>query len=814
METAIQLGAYGNRKSAGSRPLVHGRDSQGKLLKRPSRTAMQPGSGCWRNRNTGEGAVRHLGVPVRCPAVKELIEGWQARLARDLRGFADRGAEPTFEVDGNTVRAVWEVRGREQDALFQLDAAGSFRWVAGKEGSESYSSFLTSDGLADFAQLAAACKATIQHENYFVANDAIIEDAQGSRTEKLTPTALTGMVEETREHAEGLTSLFFLKGDAGAGKTTLLREATALQADRYLKGESNFLFFYVSAQGRELSNLRDAFSGELDDLRAAFTRDAIPTLARAGVLIPVVDGFDELLGTAGYTGAFSSLQTLLAELDALGTLVVSARSAFYDIEFLGRSGGRRGDAGMSITTVGLKPWSDDQLIDYLVQGRNNGDGAQVEAALANLKQSDRELLRRPFFASKFESFVQGQDGDGGGDLLEHLISAYIAREADKIVNANGDPVLPPDGHRHLFELAVGEMWESESRQLSVDDLRTVADLVSEEFNLDADQSSQLRAKVTSYAGFRPRTGNEATGANFAFEHEVYFDFFLGSALKRFLREDRFGELVAFLDKGVVPDSAIHAAVRALDGKGEFNPGLRRCAAGVTLDNRRRNLGALALAYAQDVEELTGITLQGLSFIDLSSGPAIYRRVTFNNCEFISVDLQDVEFDDCEAETSSFYLIKLNDSSRMDLRGLHPGINIRNLHHDPGGDVYAPAGIAALLARLGAPIDEETPDAPVYSDKAEALIELLERATRGYKRSTILYEGDQRLQALFGSPVWPDLKALLIKHGIITEEFRESRGANVPAYRLRVNVDELLIGQTSVDLPQSSTAGLWQDLRAL
>jgi NACHT domain len=746
--------------------------------------------------------------------MKELVEGWKARLARDLRGFADRGTEPSFETDGNTLRVVWEVRGKEQDALFDLDAGGSFRWVSGSDDDDSYAAFLTSEAMADFNQFAAACRATIPREGYFVASDALIEDAQGSRSEKLTPDALTEMADDARQHAEGLTNLFFLKGDAGAGKTTLLREATALQAERYLDGKSNFLFFYVSAQGRELSNLRDAFSGELDDLRAAFTRDAIASLARAGVLVPVVDGFDELLGTAGYTGAFSSLQSLLAELDALGTLVVSARSAFYDIEFLGRSG-RRGEAGMSTTTVGLKPWSDEQLQEYLVRGRTDSDAELVTEALGRLKPDDRELLKRPFFASQFESFVtqsEGVDGDVG--LLEHLITAYIDREAEKIVNSNGDPVLPPDGHRRLFELAVGEMWESESRQLSADDLRTVAELVSEEFGLDADQSSQLRAKVTSYAGFRPRAGQEASQASFAVEHEVYFDYFLGSAMQRFIRDGRMGELVAFLDKGVVPESAAHAAIRALDGEPGLDAALLRCSAGVTFDNRRRNLGGLVLAYAHDVQPLSGVTLQGLSFIDITAGTAKFHRVNFISCQFVDVDLQDAIFEDCEAETSSFYVIKLNDASRMDVRGLHPGINVQNIHHEPVGDVYAPASITALLERLGAPADEEKSEAPAYSEQAEELIALLERGTRAYKRSTILYEGDQRLQPLFGSTAWPDLKQLLIKHGIVVEESRESRGANVPAYRLRVNVDELLAGQTAKELPQSSTAALWQDLRSM
>jgi len=109
---------------------------------------------------------------------------------------------------------------------------------------------------------------------------------------------------------------------------------------------------------------------------------------------------------------------------------------------------------------------------------------------------------------------------------------------------------------------------------------------------------------------------------------------------------------------------------------------------------------LASAYAHDVEPLSDVTLQGLSFIDVTAGAAEFRRVQFNNCQFVGVDLQDAVFDECEAETSSFYVVKLNDASRMGIQGLHPGINVRNIHHEPSGDVYAPVSIASLLERLG------------------------------------------------------------------------------------------------------------------
>ena len=429
---------------------------------------------------------------------------------------------------------------------------------------------------------------------------------------------------------------FSLKGDPGAGKTTLLRETTALQANRYLAGDSSFLLFFVSAQGRELSNLRDAFSGELDDLRAAFTRDAVAALVRAGLLVPVVDGFDELLGTAGYSGAFSSLQSLLVELRGFGAVVVSARSAFYDVEFLGRSTSPANQADISITTVGLEPWTDEQLEEYL--SGNNDQPKLATDSLERLKPADRQLLNRPFFASHFPRFVAASvesGASGTGDLLEHLITAYIEREAEKIVDSSGEPVLPADGHRRLFELSAGEMWEMEARQLSVDDLRTLIELVAEEFELGADEAAQLATKITSYAGFRP--GGEAR-ADFSFEHEVYFDYFLACGIHRLLREGRIEDLEMSFDRGVVPETVAATAVRALSPTAGPDEALLRCSAGIRYENRRRNFGAILAAYAREVQPVEHAEIAGLDFVDLAFGDAHFKHVRFDHCQFLGVDL--------------------------------------------------------------------------------------------------------------------------------------------------------------------------------
>jgi hypothetical protein len=130
--------------------------------------------------------------------------------------------------------------------------------------------------------------------------------------------------------------------------------------------------------------------------------------------------------------------------------------------------------------------------------------------------------------------------------------------------------------------------------------------------------------------------------------------------------------------------------------------------------------------------------------------------------------------------------------------------------DPPGDVYAPAAIAELLKGLGAPDAGQLSHQPDYSDHAQALISLLERVARAYQRTTIMYESDnRRFHAILGSPYWSELRSLLIEHGVIVEEEREAKGANVVGYRLRANPDELLTGDIADD--PSSTSDLWEAL---
>ncbi|MFJ8438848.1 hypothetical protein [Kitasatospora griseola] len=63
------------------------------------------------------------------------------------------------------------------------------------------------------------------------------------------------------------------------------------------------------------------------------TYSVVETLCRNGVLALLVDGFDELVGGAGFNDAVGDLQPWLTTLNGRDVLIVSARSSYYENQF-------------------------------------------------------------------------------------------------------------------------------------------------------------------------------------------------------------------------------------------------------------------------------------------------------------------------------------------------------------------------------------------------------------------------------------------------------------------------------------------------
>ncbi len=748
-------------------------------------------------------------------SVQRLQDYWIETLTLDLAGFADPRTDVLVDAGGSTVTAAWTQRGRERSATFRLSQDADFRWIP-SPGAEprTYRQFLCAEDLADFDQLAQATMLAFPATQHYVPTKATVE-ANGAPPEpELSHELLLKKSSSALRDPLGKTQLLFLKGDAGAGKTTLLREVTRQQAELYRRGDAPFLFLYVSAQGRALSNLRDAVSGELDDLRAGFTRDAVPPLVRQGLIVPVIDGFDELLGAAGYGDAFGSLHQFLDQLAGFGVLVVSARSSFYDVEFLGRElleAGR--SSAYDIVPVTLRPWGDEELFQYLARARNSASISETDQkAVFELAARDRELLAKPFFASGFAEYVDSAEGKSKGiSLSKYLVDSYVRRESCKIVDRDGRPLLEVDGHRQIFILTAEFMWTGEKRDFNADDLRTVAELVADDKRLPGDSARQLVTKITSYAGFRTsRLGREQ---RFQFEHEVYFDYFLSEGLRGRMSDP--AELGSFLDGGLLPEEVIGTVVDNRNGSQwlDLLVGFRRT--GALQENRRRNAGTLAAACFRAVREIKNRVIESCQFVNTSFGEAVLDSVEFKVCRFVGLRLERATFRNCRTTECVAESLVVSGSGQLGISGLVPGENLYGVVDVGSGEgIFSPSEMRRLLHRAGMPgMEEEAPQVS-YSRKAEGLIDLMQRVVQKYRQSNLLCLEDDRLFRLFQDPSWATLQRLLIKHEIVAEESRQTSGSKKSFLRYKVSLTDLMRLEREVNLPAGLLGDFWHALRQM
>ncbi len=215
-------------------------------------------------------------------------------LRSDLAAFADPGETVVLSDDlGADIRAEWTQGGRKASADIRLGIETSFSdaVVTFGRGEVSYRTFVAGAGMADLQALARNTAAVWGTKRPFVPSSAIDEAGDRDRADVV--------IQALARPGEDKTSVVFLTADAGDGKTTLLRHVAVDRASAYLAGTADQLWLYVDAQGSRLARLDQALAQALDDLRAPFPYHATGSLVRTGAVVLVVDGFDELIGTAG-----------------------------------------------------------------------------------------------------------------------------------------------------------------------------------------------------------------------------------------------------------------------------------------------------------------------------------------------------------------------------------------------------------------------------------------------------------------------------------------------------------------------------------
>ena len=751
-------------------------------------------------------------------------------IEEDLTAFADPNTSVQILEFDRTIFAEWWMRGEKQEAEFSVSPMHGITVKHGRTQG-SYADFLAGPRMGNLKNVAKMIRVTSNHgpDTIFVPTRAHRSDVSDAPSLPATDCISQLLSEDTVDS----TRVVIVTGEAGSGKTHVLQELVRQKAREYLAGKSASLLLYVNAQGRALARLNEALATELQDLRVSVTYHAVPALVRVGALIPVIDGFDELLGVSGYDDAFSSLTEFLDKLDGEGCVIASARSVYYEAEFLDRArqASVSGRQGWSNVPVKIEAWTHTDRETLLVQKfGNNGLTSAFRSKVDETFAGQEALASKPlFFCKAVDLLHEGADlSRKDNDLLGALASSFLLREQrNKLLDRQGRPLVSDLQLKRLLGELAQEMWTTETRELDQSNVRTVAEVVLSEVDDLSERNRQVVLERMPTLAFLAR--GTARG-RVSFEHEVFFSLFLvGSVLegglpgktnlRALLSHSRISDLVATRFAHEV--NRLHS----LAGHGRLQEIVDRLNEVAIRDYRevtRINAGVVLVALLREISDQsdtsgTQVTVRIESSIIVGSDlrGLVFEQCVLNDVEMRGADLSDTKFVDCAAQNLRLFLPKIStDGTRLEIRGLANPEHIQGVVHlteNAQLRLYDPEEIGKLCETCGAAVSGGQQRGRVVDSD---LSDMLERIMRAYSRSNLLCEDDDRRRRLFSDPNWFILRDLLVAHDIVKAENRRTGGARKKFYRIRVLPEQVMLGTSKMSQVDQRIQRLWEALEAV
>ena len=768
----------------------------------------------------------------------DFFKSWNERIRRDLASFGDPGASVDVDGSGRSFRAAWTMRGEPREATFSLSLdQQDVRVTARGARPTPYRTFVSGPDMADLRHVAQMIQSARRPRLYVPARAKYPAGPAASGSQDREGPAIEVLTDLLDEEAD-TTRVIMVTGGAGAGKTCVLRELVRRQAEAYLSGRTSRLLLYVNAQGRSLARLNEALATELQDLKVGLTYHSVAVLSQLGVLVPVIDGFDELLGVSGYDDAFGSLAGFLEQLRGEGRILASARSTYYEEEFLDRAGraSATGDQDWSHVPVGIQEWSDDDRRNYLDEWvKDKGwPPSQVEEFRQRVTSTfsggrHKALALKPLFFTRVVGLLHDNSSfSGGDDLLRTLVREYSSRELhDKLLDRQSRPLMNSDQFGDLMQELAEEMWNQETRGLDAGSIRFVAEYFVHDAGLP-DTAKQViveRLPATAFLGLRDAP---AVRGEIAFEHELFFFYFLARTIAARLDAEG-ADLRVVLGRSALPEEVADRVAQEMAASDAPAAGNRlqelldRLSRAAEQESRRttqvrENAGRLVMALLRnqggpDTHRIEGRTIRSVVF------PGSHLKdVTLERCSLIDVamrrtDLTSTRFMACEARGVRLHEPRVSRrSSRLELTGL--GVDdvtgIRVLDDAPDAN-FDPSFIADTLRSCGAPITGDPgPRGPAVPD---VYLELMERLTRAYRRTNLVCLQDDTLSSLFKAHGWSELQQRLVEHGIVRPEKRATSGRPKRFLRSRYLPAQIMAGRVGRPGTDPRIRAFWEALAA-
>lgn len=608
----------------------------------------------------------------------------------------------------------------------------------------------------------------------------------------------------------GTCSVLYLTSDAGEGKTTVIEHLARHQAEEYRKRRSDWLLVPVGLGGRPFLRFDDvimaAFMNQLRFQRLYY--DAFLQLVRMGVIVPALDGFEEIFVETSDGDAVTSLGTLIGQLAGEGTLLIAARKAFFEFKRLDTQAkllDTLPDVDVGFGRVTLRRWAKPEFLEYCDK-RGFDKGEELYDALASRVQPAHPLLTRAVLVRRIvdlaittgSEFVKTLSPETSNEF-KWLVEKVLEREAnEKWINKFGEPPTPllsVAEHEELLRLVAEEMWISKAAVLPERMIESIAEIYADQKRLVPQVARQVRDRLKHHALLF------AVGAvrkEIAFDHDHFRQFFLGQQLAQHVKDGHISDIRKILRTDYLPDFALDTAAAELrENRVAVESVLKQIGDAAATEGSvgfmRENAGALLIRLVESTQA-SGV-ISDLAFPINSLAGRHVTGIAFIRCYFHPTSVDHAQLRHCTFEDCDFERIEYEQPPVVDECSFTGRTRVHALSQSTGDDVidiYDPTKIDVVLARLGftlqIAVSPEAIGKPEVSQIADERLRIAEKAIQTFQRTTHVGEGAFRLRLSihshrFFSEILPDLQ----RSGVF-EVARVDAGG--PRYRLRLPMSQV------------------------
>jgi hypothetical protein len=478
------------------------------------------------------------------------------------------------------------------------------------------------------------------------------------------------------------SSVVYLTSDAGEGKTTLIQEMARHQANAYKNRTTDWLLVPIELGGRPFIRFDDMIAGYLTNrLRfPLFYYDAFIELVKLGVIVPAFDGFEETLVVNASGDAYSAIGSLMASLEQQGTVLISARKAFFEYQELklqARLYDSIGKNSVGFSRIQLCRWKRPQFL-YYARSRGYADPEGLFQAVSSALHSDEHaLLTRAVLANRLLTVAaSARDlagllrniGSSADQYFPVFVDAIIEREVnEKWLDSAGEaaqPLLSVQEHRDLLGMIAQEMWIQSTDALKADILELIANLFCEAHKKTSAVTQQIQQRIKQHALLVPSDG---VRNQFGFDHEEFRHYFLGLTIAQLLLgadPHRNSDLASLLRRRALPS-------QVLDSISCEYKNVVPTKASLTIEVLRQlskfdaptsylheNCAQLVLRLLSN-REIGAQTLEILTFGPESLQTVSFTNITFKRCAFHSTGISSSAFLRCRFVECRFDRLNLN-----------------------------------------------------------------------------------------------------------------------------------------------------------